>query len=58
MIRRTKKKKGKLVIEEDGDIDEYIAVDEWEEGWVNDSKYCDEDGMPYDILDENGDFIE
>ena len=59
MIRTIKKKKkGKIEIEDEGTVEEYIAFDEMEESWENNRDYCDEDGIPYDMLDENGDFKE
>lgn len=60
MIRTIKKKKGRIEIEEEGSVEEYIAFDEMDgdEGWVSNPKYCDEDGIPYDMLDEEGNFKE
>jgi hypothetical protein len=59
MIRTTRKnKKGEIEVIYEGELEEFEALDEWDEAWENNRKYCDEDGIPYDMLDENGDFIE
>jgi hypothetical protein len=59
MIRTIKKKKkGKIEIIDEGEIEEYIAFDEMEEKWESDPNLCDEDGIPYDMLDEEGKLIE
>jgi hypothetical protein len=58
MIRTIKKKEGKIEIVDEGEIEEYIAFDEMEEGWKSDSNVCDEDGVPYDMLDKEGNLKE
>ena len=60
-MKRTikKNKDGEIEIEEDGDVEEYIAFDEMcDEDGSWDSKYCDEDGIPYDMMDEEGNMLE
>ena len=53
MIRTIKEnKKGEIEIEDNGNIEEYIALDKMEEAWNSD--LCDEDGIPFDMLDEEG----
>jgi hypothetical protein len=59
MIRRIKKnKKGEIEIVDAGSVEEYITFDEMEEKWESDPNLCDEDGIPYDMLDEEGNLTE
>ena len=51
-------KNRKIEIEEKGNVEEYIAYEEECEKDVWDSNLCDEDGIPYDMMDEKGDLIE
>jgi hypothetical protein len=59
MIRRIKKnKKGEIEILDAGSVEEYITFDEMEEKWESDPDLCDEDGIPYEMLDEEGNLTE